>query len=81
MSNLFGREPALILAAVNAVVVLGVGFGLPVTGEQVALINAAVAALLGVVVRSQVTPVTDAPEVHVAKRRTAPEPQPDHPQD
>ena len=55
--SLWGREPALILGAVNAIVVLAVGFGLPVSGEQVALINAAVAAILAVAVRSQVTPV------------------------
>jgi uncharacterized membrane protein len=51
------REPALILGAVNALVALAVGFGLPVTPGQVGLINAAVAAILALVVRSRVTPV------------------------
>ena len=54
---MFGREPALILGAVNALVVLAVGFGLDVTGEQVALINAAVAAVVSVIVRQNVTPI------------------------
>jgi hypothetical protein len=53
----FGREPAAILGALNAVVALGVGFGLDVTPEQLGLISAALAAVLALVVRSQVTPV------------------------
>lgn len=54
--TLFGREPALILGALNAILLLAVGFGLPVTGEQMALINAAAAAIMAVVIRAQVTP-------------------------
>jgi len=57
MGNLFDREPALILGAVNAVIALAVGFGLDITIEQASLINAAAAAVLSVAVRSQVTPV------------------------
>lgn len=54
---MFGREPALILGMVNALVMLAVGFGFDITGEQVALINAAVAAIVAVIVRQNVTPV------------------------
>lgn len=54
---MFGREPALWLGLVNVLLALGVGFGLNVTPEQVGLINAAVAALLAVITRSQVNPV------------------------
>jgi hypothetical protein len=57
MGNLFDREPALILGLVNAAIALAVGFGLDITVEQASLINAAFAAVLSVVVRSQVTPV------------------------
>lgn len=57
MGNLFDREPALILGAINAIIAVAVGFGLPISIEQASLINAAVAAVLSVVVRSQVTPV------------------------
>jgi len=57
MGNLFDREPALILGAVNAAIALAVGFGLEISVEQASLINAAFAAALSVVVRSQVTPV------------------------
>ena len=50
------QEPALTLAMVQAAVALAVGFGLPVTPEQVALIVAFTAAVLGWVTRTQVTP-------------------------
>ena len=56
MSNLWNREPALILAAVGAILALVVGFGLPVTPVQMGLILAAVSAVLGLVTRSQVSP-------------------------
>ncbi|MDQ3275289.1 MAG: hypothetical protein M3Q39_09760 [Actinomycetota bacterium] len=55
-SGAFGREPALIVGALGAVIALAVGFGLPVSPEQVGLILAAVTALLAVVTRQQVTP-------------------------
>lgn len=55
---LFDREPALVMAAIQAVLALAVGFGLSISPEQIALILAAVAAIVGVVVRSQVTPVS-----------------------
>jgi hypothetical protein len=57
---MLGREPALILGLVNALLAVAVGFGLQVTPEQVGLINAAVAAVLAVITRSQVTPTGDA---------------------
>ena len=50
------QEPALTLGVVQALVALAVGFGLPVTPEQVALIVAVTAAVLGWVTRTQVTP-------------------------
>ena len=60
--SLFGREPALILGAVNALIAVAVGFGLNITPEQVGLINAAVAAVLSVIVRAQVTPAAEVAE-------------------
>ena len=56
---LFKREPALILAAVTAIISLAVGFGLEVSGEQQSLILAAVAAVIGVITRSRVSPVDE----------------------
>lgn len=58
--TIFGREPALIIGLVQALLALAVGFGLELTAEQTALILAATAAVLSVVTRSQVTPVADA---------------------
>lgn len=57
---IMNREPALVLAAVQAVVLLAVGFGLAINDVQVELIMAAAAAILslitGVAIRSQVSP-------------------------
>ena len=57
MKSLWGREPALILGAVQAILALVVAFGLDLSTEQVGAILAASAAVLAVVTRSQVTPV------------------------
>ena len=54
---IFNREPALILAAVQAVLAVAIGFGVDITTEQLALILAATAAVLGLITRSKVTPV------------------------
>ena len=51
---LWRAEPVAILAAVNALIALGVGFGLNLSTEQQALILAAVSALIGLFARSQV---------------------------
>lgn len=50
-------EPVLILALVQATLGMLVGFGLGWTGEQVALVTAFAAAVLGVIARQRVTPV------------------------
>lgn len=57
MGKVFGREPALFIAMVGAVLSLAVGFGLPVTAEQLALVNAAILAAVAFATRSQVKPV------------------------
>jgi hypothetical protein len=55
---IFGREPAMILALVQAVIVLAVTFGLKLTTEQTGAILAVTALVLGVITRSRVTPTT-----------------------
>lgn len=50
-------EPAFTLALVQAGLALAVGFGLNLTTEQMALLLAFTAALLGWITRSQVTPM------------------------
>lgn len=53
---IFGREPVVIIGALNAALALAVGFGLDLSPERQALIGAAVAALLALVARQAVTP-------------------------
>jgi diacylglycerol kinase len=57
--NLWGREPAMIVALVQAVIVLAVAFGLRLEPEQTAAILALTAIVLGLITRSQVSPVVD----------------------
>jgi hypothetical protein len=70
MSSLWGREPALILACVQAVLACAVGFGLDLTSEQMALVLAATAAVLGLVVRQQVTPTATLAEKYEPRHDT-----------
>jgi hypothetical protein len=53
---MFGREPAMILGAIQALLALGLSFGLHLTPGQFGGIMAAAAAILSLVVRQQVTP-------------------------
>jgi len=56
---ILGREPALVLGLIQAVIALAIGFGLKVSPEQFGLIMAACAAAAAVIVRQQVTPIAD----------------------
>ncbi len=53
---LWGREPVLYLTLVEVSLALAVGFGLQLSGHQVTLIVALIAAVLGIVTRQRVTP-------------------------
>ena len=55
---IFGREPAAIAAVLSIGINLAITFGLRLSVEQVALINTLVVAILALIVRSSVTPVT-----------------------
>jgi hypothetical protein len=59
VKNLWNREPAAILGALQAVLALALSFGLELSTEQVGAILAATAAVLGVITRSQVSPTSD----------------------
>ena len=59
MGTIFGREPAAIAAFLAIAVNLAITFGLKLTADQVALINALVVAGLALIVRQQYTPVSD----------------------
>jgi len=54
---IFGREPALIAGAIAIAINLAISFGLNLSTDQVALINALVVAVLSIIVRQNVTPV------------------------
>ncbi len=61
ISNLWGRNPAMILALVGALISLGVAFGLSLTAEQTGAIVAVVQIVLGLITRTQVTPTSQVP--------------------
>jgi hypothetical protein len=53
----FSNEPALWVAAIDAILLAFVAFGLEVTVEQLGAISIALAAVSGLLVRQNVTPV------------------------
>jgi hypothetical protein len=55
MKNLWSAEPTVILAVISAGFALAMGFGLPITKEQAALVQTFVIAVLALFNRSQVT--------------------------
>ena len=57
LTSLWGREPAMILAVVQAAMALVATFGLGLTVEQTGAVLALTAAVLGLLTRSQVTPL------------------------
>ncbi len=57
LPNWITSEPALWIALVDAVLVVAVTFGLPLTDAEKSAIDAVLVALAGVVIRSQVVPV------------------------
>lgn len=50
------NEPVLVTALVGSVLALAIGFGVPITTEQIALVIAVVNAGLAFVARKAVTP-------------------------
>lgn len=56
-TSIFGREPVMYMAVIQAALAAAAGFGLGLSGEQIGLIMAVSAAVLGFIARSRVTPV------------------------
>lgn len=56
VKSLWSREPAMVMAVLQAGLALGLSFGLALSNEQVGAIMAFSAALLGLITRSQVSP-------------------------
>lgn len=54
---MFGREPVAIAAAIRALILCAVAFGLHWSPEQIAATMIAVEAILALITRSQVSPV------------------------
>lgn len=71
--TIFGREPAAIAAAIAIALNLVVSFGLKLTVEQIALINALAVAILALLVRQNVTP-TSAPTLPAGTNVTVVQP-------
>jgi hypothetical protein len=59
--TIFGREPAMVLALVQAAIALVVAFGLRLAPDQTGAILALTAVVLGLITRSQVSPVSTIP--------------------
>lgn len=57
----FNTEPVAIAAAVRAVLVAAVAFGLDMTGEQIAALVVAIEIVGALFVRRQVTPTSKIP--------------------
>ena len=55
--TIWGREPAMILALVQAVIALVVAFGLNLAPDQIGAILAVTAVVLGLITRSWMSPV------------------------
>ena len=56
--TILGREPAMVLALVQAVIALVVAFGLSLAPDQIGAILAVTAVVLGLITRSRVSPVS-----------------------
>ena len=56
IQTLWGREPAMVVAFVDAVLTLLIAFGLTIAPEQKVAIIGVVTIALGLLTRSQVTP-------------------------
>jgi hypothetical protein len=54
--TIWGREPAMLLALVQAVIALVVAFGLNLKPDQIGAILAVTAVILGLITRSRVSP-------------------------
>ena len=57
--TIWGREPAMVLALVQAVIALVVAFGLNLAPDQIGAILAVTAVVLGLITRSRVSPACE----------------------
>jgi hypothetical protein len=55
---MFGREPALILGALQSLLAAAIAFGANLSADQTAVLLGASAAVLALITRSKVSPVS-----------------------
>lgn len=53
----FSREPAVWISVIGAAITLAVAFGLKLSPDQQTAVDALLTILVGIIIRSQVTPV------------------------
>jgi hypothetical protein len=70
---IWNREPALVLAVVQALFAVAVGFGVDLSSEQLTTLVALSSALLGFAVRRQVSPLSSTPAAAPAPPAFSPE--------
>lgn len=70
--TILGREPVAIAAVIGIAINLAITFGLRLTIEQVALVNALVVSVLALIVRKSSTPVSS-PQLPVDTVVTTPD--------
>ena len=73
---IFGREPAAVAAFLSIALNLALTFGLDLSPDQVALINALVVAGLALIVRQVSTPIA-APQLPLGTQVSTPDGEPD----
>lgn len=64
-STIYGREPVVVLAVVQAGLALALGFGAHLTGEQMALVMTFTGTVLTLLTRKVVVPIAVLPD-HIA---------------
>ena len=70
--TILGREPALIAGAVDAIINLLIAFHvIALSGDQIAQINIALAAIFALIIRQAVTPMAS-PRLRIGTRVTTP---------
>lgn len=57
MSVAFSREPAVWISVIGALLTVAVAFGLKLSPEQKTAVDALLTVIVGLIIRSQVTPV------------------------
>lgn len=58
LQKLWGREPVMVLAFIDAIIVMLIAFGLTITPDQKSSIDVVLVLLIGLITRSQVYPVS-----------------------